>query len=135
LDAIDCLLRVIDNPRQQASRRIFNIGNPASDVSVAELARAVVACFGEISEYEHLAANARIQSVASATYYGKYYQDIQARVPSVAAVRSALGWEPRTDLMTAIRKTLEYHRLRGDFVAQPHPIMSADHVGFAAAKM
>ena len=118
-DAIDCLLRIIDNPQGRASRRIFNIGNPASDVSVAELAQATLACMREIPEYQHLAASARIDQVDSAEYYGKYYQDIQARVPSISAVQSALGWEPHTDLMTAIRATLRYHCDRGDFVLGP----------------
>ncbi len=116
-DAVECLLRIIDNDGQRASRRIFNIGNPASDVSVAELATAVIEAFHCIPQYRHLAAAARIETVDSQTYYGNYYQDIQARVPAIEAVKTALDWEPRTDLMTSIRKTLEYHLQRGDFVA------------------
>ena len=115
-DAVECLLRIIDNHEQCASRKIFNIGNPASDVSVADLAQAVIDAFDEIAQYQHLAAAARIESVDSKSYYGKYYQDIQVRVPAITAVKSALDWEPRTDLATAIRKTLEYHLARGDFV-------------------
>ena len=121
-DAIECLLRIIDNDEQRASRQIFNIGNPASDVSVAELAQAIIKAFAAIPEYRHLAAAARIESVNSESYYGKYYQDIQARVPAIAAVKAALGWEAKTDLPTAIRKTLEYHVQRGDFVQGSSPV-------------
>ncbi|HEY4366248.1 MAG TPA: bifunctional UDP-4-keto-pentose/UDP-xylose synthase [Steroidobacteraceae bacterium] len=122
-DAVECLLRIIDNDGQRASRQIFNIGNPASDVSVANLAQAVIDAFDTIPQYRHLAAVARIESVDSESYYGKYYQDIQARVPAISAVKAALDWEPRTDLATAITKTLEYHVGRGDFVP-PAPLLS-----------
>ena len=45
----------------------------------------------------------------SAKYFGKYYQDIQKRVPSIAAARKQLGWTPKVDLQRAIRLTLDYH--------------------------
>jgi len=124
-DAVECLLRIIDNDQQRASRRIFNIGNPASDVSVAELATQVIQAFNAIPQYRHLAAAARIETVESKTYYGNYYQDIQARVPNIAAVKEALDWEARTDLPTSIRKTLEYHLQRGDFV-EPQAVAGAN---------
>jgi nucleoside-diphosphate-sugar epimerase len=113
-DAIDCLIRIIANKDNSASRQIFNIGNPASDVSVAELAQTIVEVCREFPQYRHLADAAKIQSVDSAQYYGKYYQDIQARVPAIHNVREKLGWTPTTDLRTAIRRTLEYHVKRGD---------------------
>jgi nucleoside-diphosphate-sugar epimerase len=115
-DAVECLLRIIDNPHQRASRQIFNIGNPASDVSVADLALAMIRAFQEIPQYRHLGEAARIEVVKSELYYGKYYQDIQVRVPAIAAVEAALGWKAHTDLATAIRKTLAYHLQRGDFI-------------------
>jgi nucleoside-diphosphate-sugar epimerase len=113
-DAIDCLLRIIENRDGCASRHIFNIGNPDADLSVAELAEAIIEVCLEFPQYRHLAQAARIISVDSAEYYGKYYQDIQARVPSIRAARDLLGWLPTTDLRTAIRRTLEYHIARGD---------------------
>lgn len=115
-DAVECLLRIIDNPEGRATRQIFNIGNPHGDMSVAELAGAIIRCCAEIPEYRHLAEAATVETVHSESYYGKYYQDIQARVPSITAVRDALHWEPSTDLLTAIRKTLEFHVARGDFI-------------------
>ena len=39
-DAIECLLRIIENAERRATRRIFNIGNPANCVSIRDLARA-----------------------------------------------------------------------------------------------
>jgi nucleoside-diphosphate-sugar epimerase len=41
-DAMDCLVRIIDNPNGVATRRIFNIGNPANCASVKELAEMMI---------------------------------------------------------------------------------------------
>src|SRR5262249_53914515 len=65
-DAIDCLLRIIENPGGRSSQQIFNIGNPASDLSVAELAQALIEVCREFPPYRHLADAARIVSVDSA---------------------------------------------------------------------
>jgi nucleoside-diphosphate-sugar epimerase len=113
-DAIDCLLRIIENKDGCASQQIFNIGNPASDLSVADLAQQIIEVCAEFPQYKRLAEAATVVSVDSGTYYGKYYQDIQSRVPSVKAAKERLGWAPSTDLRTAIRNTLQYHVQRGD---------------------
>jgi nucleoside-diphosphate-sugar epimerase len=79
-------------------------------------AKAIVEGFRSIPEYAHLADTAKIETVAADVYYGQYYQDIQVRVPAINAVREKLGWVPTTDFNTAIRKTLQYHVRRGDFM-------------------
>src|SRR5450432_1191454 len=78
-DGVDALLRIIENKGGRASRQIFNIGNPANNVSVAKLAKLIIAAFREFPEYEKQAANARTVVVSSGKYFGKYYQDIQRR--------------------------------------------------------
>jgi nucleoside-diphosphate-sugar epimerase len=108
-DGVDALLRIIENRGGRASRRIFNIGNPANNVSVAKLARLIIDAFGEYPEYREHAAAARTVVVPSGKYFGKYYQDIQRRVPAIGAIQRQLGWKPKVDLKTAIRKTLDYH--------------------------
>ena len=108
-DAIDCLLRIIENPHGVATRRIFNIGNPDNCISIGELARRMIAAAAEFPQLRDRALAAVVTSISSDAYYGKYYQDIQTRVPSVAAARDTLGWAPSTDLDTAIRKTIAYY--------------------------
>ena len=108
-DAIDCLLRMIENPKGVATRRIFNIGNPANCVSIGDLARMMVEIAAEFPQLRERALAAQITTVTSGDYYGKYYQDIQTRVPSVEAARDDLGWAPSTDLRTAVRQTIAYY--------------------------
>lgn len=114
-DGVDGLLRIIENRTGAASRRIFNLGNPANNVSVAELARLIVEAFREYPEYREHAEQAQIIPVTSRDYFGEGYQDIQTRVPAIAAARRHLGWEPRYDLRSAIRLTLDYHVAHRDY--------------------
>jgi len=114
-DGVDALLRIIENKGGRASRQIFNIGNPGNNVSVAQLAKLIIAAFRDFPEFRAQAAKAKTVVVSSGKYFGKYYQDIQRRVPSVAAIRRQLGWKPKVDLRTAIRLTLDYHLAHKDY--------------------
>jgi nucleoside-diphosphate-sugar epimerase len=114
-DGVDALLRIIENKRGRASRQIFNLGNPKNDVSVAQLAKYIIAAFRHYPEYREHAVNARVVTVSSGKYFGKYYQDIQKRVPSIANATKQLGWTPKVDLRTAIRLTLDYHLAHKDY--------------------
>jgi nucleoside-diphosphate-sugar epimerase len=108
-DGIDALIRILENRDGVADGRIFNIGNPRNDVSVRELAVRLIATVRSYPRYAALAEKVRLTPVSSGEYYGKGYQDILARVPSIRNAEEHLGWRPVTDLDTALRKTLDYH--------------------------
>jgi len=114
-DGVDALLRIIENRDGRASRQIFNIGNPRNNVSVAELARFIITAFKEYPEYREHAAKAKVVVVPSTKYFGKYYQDIQNRVPAIAHIRKQLDWKPKVNLKTAIKLTLDYHLAHKDY--------------------
>jgi len=108
-DGIDALVRIIANKDGCADGRIFNIGNPANDMSVRELAETLVAMIKTYPKYAPLAEKTKLITVGSGEYYGKGYQDVLTRVPSVKNAAQYLGWKPTTDLTPALRKTLDYH--------------------------
>ena len=114
-DAIECLLTIIENKDGRASRGIFNIGNPGNCVSIRELAERTIAIAQEFLELREVARATEIIEVTAGEYYGKYYQDIQVRVPAIEAARRVLGWSPSTDLDTAIRRTIDYYVKLGSF--------------------
>ena len=70
----------------------------------------------------------RIENVSAGDFYGKYYQDIQLRVPAIEAARTELGWAPTTDLDTSIRSTISYYidRRVGD-VSGPSGVIATQH--------
>lgn len=113
-DAIDCLMRIIENKDGVATRQIINIGNPRNDVSVEQLARLILEVFSEYPDFKERAARTKLVAVSAEEYFGKSYQDILARVPSVTRAFELLGWRPTTDLKTAIRLTLDFHLSRND---------------------
>ena len=111
-DGIDALIRIIENRNGCADSRIFNIGNPKNDMSIKELAELLLKLIKDYPAYAQTADTVKIVTVSSGDYYGKGYQDIQTRVPSIKNAETCLGWKPTTDLTTALRKTLDYHLAR-----------------------
>jgi len=59
-------------------------------------------------KFAKIAENVKIITVGGNEYYGAGYQDISARVPSIKNAEQYLGWKPKTDARTAIRKTLDF---------------------------
>src|SRR5262249_47555163 len=114
-DGVDCILRIIRNADGAASRRIFNIGNPHMCYSVRQLAELLIELVAEHDGYRELARQVRLEEISGAEYYGEAYQDVVHRVPKVEEARKYLGWEPRTDLRTALRLTLDYHLANKDY--------------------
>ena len=108
-DGVDALLRIIENKNGCASRQIFNIGNPRNNVSVADLAQMIIEAFRDYPDFREHAAKARTAVVPSEKYFGKYYQDIQRRVPAIMNAKKRLGWSPKVNLKRAIKLTLDYH--------------------------
>ena len=111
-DGIDALTRIIENKDGAADSRIFNIGNPSNDMSIKELAETLIKLIRTYPAYAKMADAVKIVTVSSGDYYGKGYQDIQTRVPSIRNAEQYLGWKPVTDLTLALRKTLDYHLAR-----------------------
>ena len=108
-DAIEALLTILENADGIASRRIFNIGNPANCISIRDLAQRTIRIAQEFPVLRDNARATEIIDISAGEYYGKYYQDIQVRVPNVEAARRDLGWRPTTDMDTAIRRTIEFY--------------------------
>jgi UDP-4-amino-4-deoxy-L-arabinose formyltransferase/UDP-glucuronic acid dehydrogenase (UDP-4-keto-hexauronic acid decarboxylating) len=106
-DGIDCLMKIIENPGGAADGQIFNIGNPDNEASVKELAHMLRDLFARHPDHKDDGVYADIVETRHEDYYGKGYQDITSRKPSIAKARKLLGWEPKTDLVTSLKITLD----------------------------
>ena len=108
-DAIDALVRIIDNKNGCADNEIFNIGHPGNEASISELADMMIDVLGEFKGYETIRSQVKITAQGGQEYYGAGYQDIDTRVPKIDKAAKLLGWKPHTDMREGIRKTIEYY--------------------------
>jgi UDP-4-amino-4-deoxy-L-arabinose formyltransferase/UDP-glucuronic acid dehydrogenase (UDP-4-keto-hexauronic acid decarboxylating) len=108
-DGIACLMKIIENKNGVCDGQIFNIGNPKNEATIKELAQKLKELFVNHPATKPYKKFSEIVEVSSGEYYGKGYQDIDFRVPSIRKAREIIGWEPKVDLDTALRKTIEYY--------------------------
>jgi len=109
-DGIDALMKIIANKDGIASGKIYNIGNPANNHSVRELAEMMLAIAATLPEYAESAKAVQLIETSSGAYYGAGYQDVQNRVPKIANTMRDLDWAPRTPMQTALRKIFDAYR-------------------------
>ncbi|HOW57950.1 MAG TPA: hypothetical protein PKZ12_08095, partial [Smithellaceae bacterium] len=84
----------------------INIGNPANECSVKELAEILKKLFQEHPEHKNDKSYSEILDISADTYYGKGYQDIYTRKPSIEKARKLLNWEPQIGLEESMKLTL-----------------------------
>ena len=108
-DAIDAMIRIIENKNGCADNQIFNIGHPGNEASVAELAEMMIDIMGKFKTYESIRSQVKITAQTGQDYYGAGYQDIDTRVPNIDKAIRVLGWKPHTDMRDGVRKTIEYY--------------------------
>ena len=109
-DGISALVKIIENRDGIAEGKIYNIGNPANDLSIKELASLMLEMSLQIPEYEPQARQVNIVEVSSADYYGKGYQDIQSRVPFIDNTCEELDWAPGVDVKISLGKIMDTYR-------------------------
>jgi len=109
-DGIDALMKILDNPRGVADGKIYNIGNPANNCSVKELAQTLLELARGIPEYRDAAQRVQLVETSSGAYYGAGYQDVQNRSPNIDGTRDDLGWAPAVGLRDALQRILESYR-------------------------
>ena len=111
-DGIDALMEIIKNKDGKAKGEIFNIGNPANNYSIKELAEMLIEVMKEFPQYRDRAEKAKLKIIPASTYYGKTYDDMQNRLPSIEKMEKLLGWKPKADMMELLRKTVSWYAER-----------------------
>ncbi|MCK9397844.1 MAG: bifunctional UDP-4-keto-pentose/UDP-xylose synthase [Methylobacter sp.] len=106
-DGIDALVRIIKNENGKATGSIYNIGNPANDLSIRELAELMLKIAKEHPEYKDLAAKVELIDTTANEYYGKGYQDVKTRVPWIGNTIDDLGWKPEITVENALRNIFD----------------------------
>ncbi|HEY8922977.1 MAG TPA: NAD-dependent epimerase/dehydratase family protein, partial [Polyangia bacterium] len=120
---VDAVVRIIDRPRA-CDGQILNLGSGVNDVSIAHLARAIIAAYRAARPG---APRPRVRSVPARAFYGDGYDDSVRRVPSVAKAERLLGgWRARRKLAEMLPAIVEdyLHRYEGAVLA-PRPARAA----------
>jgi UDP-apiose/xylose synthase len=105
-DAIDALMAILSQP-EKSSSRIFNIGNPANETSIADLAKTMIALYRELRP-DCADFNYSVQTIPSAEFYGAGYEDSDRRVPDISLARKQLDWNPSVSLADALREAMSF---------------------------
>lgn len=109
-DGIAALMAIIENKDGVATGKIYNIGNPANNFSVRELATDMLALAAKYPEYAESAKKVQLLDVTSGDYYGKGYQDVQNRVPKIDNTCKDLNWQPKVTMKDALERIFESYR-------------------------
>lgn len=108
-DGIACLMKIIENEGGVCDGQIFNIGNPNNEATIRALAFKLKEIYLSHPANQNMDKVSDVIEVTSGDFYGKGYQDIDRRVPSIRKAREIIGWEPKIDFDTALRLTFEYY--------------------------
>jgi UDP-apiose/xylose synthase len=92
-DFVDGVLRILERPGQ-AQGEIFNLGNPANDVTIAELARQIRDAYVAVVP----GVRSQLRTVSAEELYGAGYDDSVLRIPDLGKAEERLGFFPRTPL-------------------------------------
>jgi nucleoside-diphosphate-sugar epimerase len=109
-DGIAALVAIIANPNGVASGQIYNIGNPTNNYSVRELASMMLELARAYPEYRDSAARVQLIETTSGEYYGRGYQDVQNRVPSIENTMRDLDWRPKVGMADALKGIFDHYR-------------------------
>jgi nucleoside-diphosphate-sugar epimerase len=109
-DGVAALLKIIDNAGHIASGKIYNIGNPANNFSVRELATMMLDLALTYPEYASTAKQVRIVDTTADAYYGAGYQDVQNRVPNIDNTMRDLAWKPTVTMKDALKHIFDAYR-------------------------
>ena len=98
LDTVDSLIRVARCPLRG---QVFNSGNPANRVAIADLAVAV---------RRICASDSPVVSVDPRDLYGPLYAEAFDKIPKIDRIREATGWTPSRTLEDILADVLAFYQ-------------------------
>lgn len=95
-DVVWALMKLVEH--EQAFGEVFNIGG-IEEVSILDLAKRIVAATNSSS---------KIDMVPYDQVFGKDFEDMQRRVPSIDKLRDLIGFDPKTPLDAILAKVISF---------------------------
>jgi UDP-4-amino-4-deoxy-L-arabinose formyltransferase/UDP-glucuronic acid dehydrogenase (UDP-4-keto-hexauronic acid decarboxylating) len=107
-DGIEALFRIIENKDGVCDGQIINIGNPENEASIRQLAEMLLESFEKHPLRNQFPPFAGFREVESSSYYGKGYQDVEHRKPSIRNAKRLLHWQPIIEMEKTVDETLDF---------------------------
>lgn len=107
-DAIECILRIVENPGGVCDQQIFNIGSPQNEVTIRELAETMSKIYAEKFRKPNVPLPEIIE-VSADEFYGEGYDDSDRRIPDISKARRLLGWVPKWGITEMLETTIQYY--------------------------
>ena len=107
-DFVDAIVRVVERPAA-CRGEIINIGNPANDICIRELAEGLARAFALRVPN---APPARLRNVSAEELYGPGYDDTPERIPDIRKACRLLDWRPRTTVEQMLPAIVDDYFLR-----------------------
>jgi nucleoside-diphosphate-sugar epimerase len=120
-DALDALIAILENPGKAAGR-IFNIGHPGNEYSVADFAKKLLEIVCAHPEAPACVAGSNIIFEQPESVFGAGYQDVLRRVPSIEKTKRLLDWAPKVSLDTSLKKITHFHIRRLFGISEKRPM-------------
>ncbi|MGH9136848.1 MAG: bifunctional UDP-4-keto-pentose/UDP-xylose synthase [Acidimicrobiales bacterium] len=102
-DAMDAFSVLLHQPA--ARNQIFNVGNPANNTSIRELAVLMQQLYTELTGE---LAGCQLVGISGDDFYGDGYDDADRDIPSIEKL-ARLGWLPTRDLHTTLRDAMSHY--------------------------
>jgi UDP-apiose/xylose synthase len=106
-DAVDAMVAMIDQP-EKSLNHFYNIGNPANEVSMRQLAEALRDAFVRVTGQARFAEHP-IEEIGARDFYGEGYEDCDRRIMDISAESARLGWKPRVGLEALLDETVAWY--------------------------
>ena len=104
-------MKIMKNKDEICNKMVFNIGNPYNNIIIKDLALLVKEIFEHhsLANSKGIGKKIRIEEVGDKVFYGEGYEDVSFRVPSIRKAENPLDWKPKTDIKTALKKTIDFY--------------------------
>jgi len=94
-DVVDAAIALMNCPK--APGRIYNIGSQ-EEITIENLAKKVI---------EMTSSKSQLKYISYEEAYGKPFDDMMRRVPSLDRIKSTIGYEPKTALEDILKSVIE----------------------------
>jgi len=106
-DAVDCIVRIIEDKDDVCNKQIFNIGSVGNETTIRGMAEKMREIFAA-RWWDGVNALPELTVVSGEEFYGKGYDDSDRRIPDITKARTLLGWQPQHDLMATLEMSMAY---------------------------